>query len=188
MNAQGRPLSPETVQTVTRTSIITDPDGDVVMSTHTLLLGDEDNPDGDGVKAATIESYKFDPIRDPDWFLAMDGISQDLCDIGEVLLFEYERLIDALSQDARRRGADNGRFVVLDELETIPEHRGNGYGLTLLNEVIRQSLLEATFVVGYAYVVEENEDAFETRANSLALLFKERLGARVLDQRLMVIP
>ncbi len=129
-----------------------------------------------------------DPISDPEWMLAMDSVSQDLCDVGEVLQFEYERLCEALQQNASQRGADNGRFVVLSELHTPGEHRGNRYGLLLLDEVVAQSLRDAIFVVGYAYTFDEDEETFAERSDSLVELFTKRLGARVLDQRLMVIP
>ena len=85
----------------------------------------------------------------------------------------------------RRR---RGRFVVLSELHTPAEHRGNQYGLLLLDEIVAQSLRNAIFVVGYAYIFDEDEATFAERSDSLVELFKKRLGAGVLDQRLMVIP
>lgn len=189
VNAQGRNLSPASVRTVATASLVDDADRSIVPSTHTLILWDhDDHDDEDNVEAATVESYLVDPTIDPEWMLAMDSVSQDLCDVGEVLLFEYERLCEALQQDASQRRADNGRFVVLSELHTPAEHRGNQYGLLLLDEVIAQSLRNAVFVVGFACTFDEGEATFAERSDSLVELFTKRFGARVLDQRLMVIP
>ena len=187
VNAQGRNLSPASVRTVATASLADEADRGIVSSTHTLILWDHDD-DEDDVEAATVESYLVDPIGDPEWMLAMDSVSQDLCDVGEVLLFEYERLCEALQQNASQRGADNGRFVVISELHTPAEHRGNQYGLLLLDEVIAQSLRNAVFVVGYACTFDDDEATFAEPSGSLVELFKKRFGARVLDQRLMVIP
>lgn len=186
MNAQGRNLSLASVRTVATASLVDDADRSIVSSTHTLILWDHDHVND--VEAATIDSYLVDPTIDPEWMLTMDSVSQDLCDVGEVLLFEYERLCEALQQNASQRGADNGRFVVLSELITTAEHRGNQYGLLLLDEVIAQSLRNAVFVVGYACTFDEDEATFAERSDSLVELFAKRFGARVLDQRLMVIP
>lgn len=157
-------------------------------SNHELLVW------GDGLEleelptAATLETFVIDPRIEPQWFLAMDAHSQDLCDIGEALLSTYDDICASVQFDAARRGAGNGRFTVIGLVETGPDHRGNGYGLTLLHEVITMTLRTSMFVVGAVADLDSTIDNFDERTNSMVEMLQNRTGARQLNERMLVIP
>lgn len=177
------------VRTTTERDITDDDLPGLTAWRHVLMVEhpvEDDNDVDAGDKVATMESFTIDPVLESDWFITMDNYSHELSHIAGLLLYRhpYDTLIAASHADARTRGADNGRFAVLSSLWTDPTHRGNGYGLSLLHEVIRTALRTSTFIIGEFDVFNDDQ----TRTHSFVELVKHRTRARQLEPDVLILP
>jgi GNAT superfamily N-acetyltransferase len=158
-----------------------------ISQTHYRMVLLTDQPHEDLV-VANAYTFLVDPDLTDNWFWQLDGISSGGGIVADELRHCYETVVDAAWDDANDRLAANGRFVIVDDLNTPSDHRGRGYGFTLMKYVIEESLRNAVFVAWAASAYEESGEAHTERSSTLSLQYQARTGARPLSGCVLTLP
>lgn len=156
----------------------------LIHATHELLVVDSAWRD---VTLATMTSctVRVDQLE-RGLLVTLDDEHVDLGVVALAIEENADLLDDISNDDALEREVFTDNFVVFGNLHTPDEHRGNGFGFTLLTEVLADALETMRFAVWIACATEEPAATREAHSDSLSGVYQTKFDAKVLTQRVLI--